>query len=433
MGHGGGCGDWIVSSSVFMPCLGTTFRCTVQNKRECVVETVFQCLEATGLELWFGPLGVYAMVCSFAAVVAALGIDVQEWTVFNGLTTATPLTFAVAGGAFLLSTRAFRTPATYLAAIGLVYATLHATTSLVLAQEDFKGQAQLVHLLLAAGLSLMSCCVAAVCASAFNTRLKSADGQRREMFLKSRRFYAGILQHFAFAASCVILLILARFVIVGDLATSSAALMSICVSLLLAVTFSLSGAIYHCRTQTYCALAAVYFGLGAMVTILVPETHRFVYQTLSVSASALLMALICWLLVRLERRHEPKATDFGQRRYDCWEQPPWPWGSLNASLWARPLAHTSVCLALLAMFFVGRDWLVHQGPHAQAWLAVSSIYLAAATFLVATRTHRFGWLLPWLVLFPGTSEQEKRREAADEAEKGIHYVMFLITVPWPSI
>lgn len=187
------------------------------------------------------------MVCSSAAVVAALRIDLHQWTVGYPFTEATPLTFATAGGAFLLCTRVFRTPAIYVASIGLIFAAFHAATAIAWSQEDFQGQTQLVHLLLAVGLSLVSCCMAVICASTLNRRMKGGDDPRRALLLRNRAFYAGILQHFAFSASCVVLLALARLVIIGDPATANAAWMSICVSLLLAMTFSLSGSIYHSR------------------------------------------------------------------------------------------------------------------------------------------------------------------------------------------
>jgi hypothetical protein len=94
------------------------------------------------------------MVCSAVAVVAVLRWGTTS-TVTLGLTPAAPLTFAMAGGAFLLCTRAFRIPATYLTGIALIYAACHANVAFALDAENFEGQTQLVHLVLAASLSLV--------------------------------------------------------------------------------------------------------------------------------------------------------------------------------------------------------------------------------------------------------------------------------------
>ncbi len=381
-------------------------------------------LPAAGLGLWLRPLAVYSIVSSLIAiVVAVLQID-AEGTVIRGLVGTAPLTFAMASGSFLLCTRAFRTPSIYLAGIALGYATFHAIATLALDREVFEGQAQLVHLVLAGALSLMSCCVAAICASAINMRSRGTDEARRASLREDREFYAGILQHFSFAASCVALLALARWVIFDDLAMSSAALMNICVGVLLAVTFSLSGAIYHSRIQTYCALAAACFALHGVATMLVPAAYRDAYQTLFVSISALLFGVISWLITRLEHRRSEQVASLS-RWYDCWEKPPLPLVSMDASLWARPLAHVSVCLAFLGLFLVGRDWFADEGLPAEVWLAVSPIYLAAAALFIATTTHRFGWLS--LFLDANKSDQQQRCEAADLVERGALYVISLIT------
>ena len=68
---------------------------------------------------------------------------------------------------------------------------------------------------------------------------------------------------------------------------------------------------------------------------------------------------------------------------------------MDATLWARPLAHVSIALAYLAVFLAGRDWVLGQVPRAQSWLTVTPIYLASFALLVATRTHQFGWLRSW--------------------------------------
>ncbi len=201
--------------------------------------------------------------------------------------------------------------------------------------------------------------------------------------------------------------------------------MNICVSLLLAATFGSLGLIYRSRIQTYCALAAGCFALHGTAAMIVPEGLRDDYQTLFVSVSAVLFGLVSWLVTWLERRDEEQILVGSQRLYDCWQNPPLPLVSLDASLWARPLAHVSIIVAFLGLFFVGNSWVTHGGPYADVWLTVIPIYLAAAAWFICTKTHRPGWFQHWTVA--KDADLPQRRTAADRAERGVFYVLAIIT------
>ncbi len=382
-------------------------------------------LDATGIALWLGPLAVYSLVCSFAAAVVGLIIDGDAETVL-GITWPACATLALAAASYLLSTRAFRNPAIYIAGIGFAYSAVHASVFLLLGYERLDLQARLVHLAVMAGLALASCCLSAVNAYVINVRLSRADKDAQTSLRDNREFFAGILMDVAFVASVLTLFGVAKEIAFEEVITPASAGIIGFISFVLTVAFSFSGLIYRSRIQTYCALAAACLGLHTAAVMFVPEALRIAYQTLSISTAAVLFGVIAWLICRYQRG---KDSESGLRRWQnlqCRQDRPLPLVSMDATLWARPLAHVSIVLAYLTVCLVGRDWVLGQEPRGQSWLTVTPIYLASFALFVATTTHQFGWLRSSL-LFARAGEQTRRLQSADDAEKGIHYVMSLIT------
>ncbi len=113
-------------------------------------------LQASGLDLWIGPLAVYAIVCSLVGVFATLNVD---W--IAGLTcklsSTAPIAYAMTGVALLLCTAVFRSRVLYVLGIAFGFAAAHGAIGMSLDRQDFEGQAQFVHLLLAGGLSFLLC------------------------------------------------------------------------------------------------------------------------------------------------------------------------------------------------------------------------------------------------------------------------------------
>jgi hypothetical protein len=342
-------------------------------------------LESTGIGLWLLPLAVHSLICCCVALFIE-GAQVQGDRLGIVFSETLPISLAMVSGSFVLCTRSFHVPLMYLAGIGLGFAAPHA---LLLTWQPFEAQAQSIHLLLASGLAFVSCCVALVCAYSINKQSRLCEGSRLAQFQDNRNFYAGILQHVAFATSCVALLASTWLVAFDPFLRFTDPWSLIGTSLLLTATFSFSGWIYHSRIQTYCALAAACLGLCGCVILLVPEEYRVVVQTLLMAMFGLLMGLISWMLAgRLQ--HESDASMLVEHRFECWEKPPFPLVSWNASRWAKPLAQFSVLLAFFSLFLALRDWVVLDKRMSVAWLSASPVYLAAAALFLATKTTPFG-------------------------------------------
>ncbi len=195
-------------------------------------------LSATGTGLWRQPLAVYAILCNVGAVIANLRID-DAVSSIPGLVQVS-LTLAMASCAFLLSTPTLRSKASYLTGIALAYAASLAVTALALEHRAGIDQPMLAHLLIAAGLSLIGCCGAVIYSWAINGRIRSVDQDCRGSLLVNREFYAGLLHHFVFSASCLVLIGLVHAVVIVGIANTSSAWMILWICIPLAATFSLS-------------------------------------------------------------------------------------------------------------------------------------------------------------------------------------------------
>lgn len=396
-------------------------------------------LPAQGMALWSEPLMVYAMICTVPAVLRVsigFGPDVRAGFL---LSSAAPISYLLAGITLLLSTRIFRQSMLYVIGIGLGFAAVHAATALWLDQNNTETLAPLVHLVVAASTSLVCCGAGALIAAALNRTAWRSDEERRKTLREYRDFYAAPLVHVAFAASLLVLVGLASAVIAEGRDTFPVSRWNTVGGLLAAVTFGLSAVIYQSRISTYCALFAGGLAAHAAVAMFVPVSLRLEYQTLFIAAAAVLAGSVSYWIARWEPRDVANlaaqsggedAAESGamhpQRLLQCCHCSPLPLVSRDESLWSLPLAHGSVLLALLALLFDGYAWPEHHGLTLPTWLKVLPIYLAAIALLIATTTHRTGWLqfaIDWKNLQPW-----QRRSRGEWAERAVLYVLSLLSL-----
>lgn len=401
-------------------------------------------LPAQGMALWSEPLMVYAMICTVPAVLlASIGFSPDVQAGFR-LSSAAPISYLLAGITSLLSTRIFRQSLLYVIGIGLGFAAAHAATALRLDQKNLETLAPWVHIVVAAGTSLVCCGAGALIAVVLNRVAWRSDEERRTTLLKHRDFYAAPLVHVAFAASLLVLAGLAFAMIAEGLDNFQVALGSSVGGLLMAVTFGLSAVIYQSRISAYCALVAGGLAAHAVVAMFVPVSLRFEYQTLFIAASAVLVGGVSHWIARWEPRDvanlaaQNRGKDGGgedaggsvatqpPRLLQCCHWPPLPLVSRDGSLWSIPLAHGSVLLALLALLFVGYAWPEHHGVPVPTWLKVLPIYLTAIALLIATTTHRTGWLQ--FAIDSKDLQPWQRRFQGEWAERGVLYVLSLLSL-----
>ncbi|TWU39269.1 hypothetical protein [Novipirellula artificiosorum] len=375
--------------------------------------------DATGL--WLRPLAMYALLTCVAAVLVALQSDFSRGERFV-LSDMTPITLAMCSVAFLMSTRAFRRPITYITSIALGYASVHALGVLAVQAGRIHVTPAPMHLAIAAAASLVGCLLAALLVVAINRRNRHALDTDR--LIDNREYYAGILLHFSSGVIGALLLGLAALVATCDWSQTQELHLMLWVSVLLTAAFSLSGLIYRSRLQTYLAIAAACLGLYTVVAVWVPEAYRETYQTFALSVTGL-------LLVAIAKRIEGRAirtTDLASprpRRLECWQQSVLPLVPQHESLWSWPLAHVSVLLSFFTLLFVGQDWIGHPEQRHRTWLQVLPIFFVAASLWVASLTEAFRFVSRGLLV-------ERHRDDADSrfgqgiVERGLLYVSSLI-------
>lgn len=395
-------------------------------------------LPARGLALWREPLMVYAMICTVPAVLASMRFSSEGVAGFQ-LSSATPFNNLLAGITLLLSTRIFRQSLVYVIGIGLGFAAAHAATALWLGQRDMETLAPWVHIVVAAGTSLVCGGAGALIAIAFNRTARRGDEELRNTLVMNRDFYAAPLVHIAFAASLLVLVVLAFAMIAEGLDTPGVALLIAAGGLMMAVTFGLSAVIYQSRISTYCVLFAGGLAAHAVVAMLAPVSLRLEYQTLVIAATAVVLGGVSYWIARWEPRDVADLAAEGggegaigtanrqsPRLLQCCQGAALPLVSRDVSLWSLPLAHGSVVLALLGLLFVGYAWPEHHGLPVPTWLKVLPIYLTAIALLIATTTHRTGWLQFGIYL--KNLQPWQRRLRGEWAERGVLYVLSLLSL-----
>jgi hypothetical protein len=114
------------------------------------------------------------------------------------------------------------------------------------------------------------------------------------------------------------------------------------------------------------------------------------------------------------------------RLLQCCQKPPLPLVSRDLSLWSIPLSHGSVALALSALLFAGLTGPIITACRWRRALQVLPLYLAALALLIATTTHRTGWLQ--FSIHGKNLDPRQRRIQGDWAERGVLYVLSLLSL-----
>ncbi|WP_145219254.1 hypothetical protein [Planctomycetes bacterium TBK1r] len=382
-------------------------------------------LPAEGLGLWIRPLATYALLCSPIAVLASMHSD-ATWSLSHLWIRPAPMTFALASVTFLLSTRAYRVGAIYVASVVLAFAAIHSAAQVGLNEGWLGDDGNGVHLLVGSVIALSSCLIAITVTWAINRRLSRVDPSRESDLRANREFYSGILQHLALllAASCLIGLSGMCFFDSASFA-ASAPLHSL-TAVVLTVAFGISGIIYQSRLQTYAALGSVLIAVLAGVALWVGPSEHLADQTLAMAlmASVFGIASWCWLPAEgtgADGEGEGRSGGMAWRLIRCWEHPPLPLVSRDRTLWTKPLAQTSTVVAAATLVPLAMHW--GQMP---IWMAVQPIFLASLVWLIATFTYGFG-MLAVLDQAATSSGRAGGRMRCDAIERRLLYVAAVLT------
>ncbi|QDV46061.1 hypothetical protein Enr13x_59650 [Stieleria neptunia] len=354
-----------------------------------------EALPAGGLELWIRPLATYALVCSPMAVLASMYSD-ATWSLSHLWIRPAPLTFALASVTYLLSTRACRVGAIYIASVTMAIAAIHSAAQVGLNAGWFDVDVSGVHILVGAITALTSCLIASALTWAINRRLSRVDEPLQSVLSANREFYCGILQHLALlvAAFCLTGLAGKCFLDSGSFAASAS--VQLLTASVLATAFAVSGIVYLSRLQSYAALISILIAVLAGVAMWVgPSEHwaqHWADQTLAVALTATVFGIASWSMVPSGQtgaveEDETQGVGMAWRFNSCWERPPLPFVSRDRTLWAQPLAHTSTIVAAAALVPLATLW--GQTP---IWMVVLPVFLASLVWLIATFTYGFGML-----------------------------------------
>ncbi len=332
-------------------------------------------------------LALYALVCSPIAVLSVMQGD-STWSLANIWTRPAPLTYALASITLLLSTRAFRVSAIYVASIAFAFAAFHSAAQWAWNHGWWETDVTSVHLFVGSVLSLAGCLIAIVLTWWFNRRIPSLDIERQTAFRSNREFYAGLLHHVALLTAATVLFGLAGMALFDSYSFARFAPIHALTAGILTAAFSISGFIYLSRLHTYGALTAIVVAMSAAVSMWASPANYLVDQAVAGSVMALAFGIASLLLSspnRIGSEAEAERQGMSWRFNQVWQRPPLPLVSRDRTLWAKPLAHASTALALAAVVPV----VIMQGRF-PVWLTVLPIYLASCTWLIATYTYGFG-------------------------------------------
>ncbi len=376
-------------------------------------------LPAQGLALWLLPLAVYACLCSLIAVAT-----VQQPNADDALAIATSrtavLAYSLASVAIILSTRALRFTALYLSGVAMGFIAAHATMQAVLFGDQIGSEVLTAQLVLGSALCLAACCLATCYSGLINVRLRSPGEDQADALLENRSFYAGLLQHFTLSICLVLLGLMA--VTAWKVSPSEIWVVQKLVagSLLLSVALAFSGAVYRSRVQSYLVLGAICLAVSVCVATFVPPAVRQTYQDVLLAATALAFGLASWLMGKPKQPDSENVTQDNWPLPSCWKVLPLPLVSHNRELWAKPLAHVSILVTIMAVANSLRNW--GQG---EPWLFAAVCYLAAITWFLATRTYRLG-VLGTLVL--DKSSNPAWRQAAERIERSLLFLGCVLAI-----
>jgi hypothetical protein len=385
-------------------------------------------LSASGLALWTTPLAVYTMVCSLAAVwdvVASGGMPPERFVLSDNA----PIVFGLVSVSWLATTVVLRQPLIYIFGITTAFAAVHTAIALPSTWLQSIEEEPWLHLLGAGGMSAGCVLVATSIAVVLNRRAVLGAVELSASPFALRTFYAGILMNCASATSLLTLLGLGSRTLLFGLTDSRSALLNLAVGLLVFATFALLSLVYRSRIQTYCALVAAYFTLLGIVSTWAPALTKGDYLTLSISIFAVLLGVLAWGTVRWNNRvsrHCGELNARSPRLLECWPSLPLPLVSLDASLWATPMANVSVWMSLLAAGFVGHAFSVERSAPAASWLIVLPLYLSAIALFIGTRfSTKRAWVLEGPVSRLGFGDQLARLPVA-KVEQGILFLLSLL-------
>lgn len=344
-------------------------------------------LSASGLALWTIPLTVYAMICSLAAVWNVLPRGNLPAESFQ-IAASTPVVFGLVAVTWLLSTVTVRHPLIYLCGLIAIFAGVHTAIAVPSTWLQSIKEEPWLHLLGAGGISAGCVLVATGIAVGLNRRAVRGNEELRALPFPLRTFYAGILMDFASTTSLLTLFGLGSRILYFGLSDFRAAILSLTVGGLLLATFVLLSFVYRSRLQSYCALAAAYFTLHSLLSTWDPALTQGHYLTLAISIFAVLLGSLAWGIVGWNNGVTLPRGDSDERLprlLDCWPNLPLPLVSLDATLWAKPLAIVSVLLALLAAGLVGQASSLQRFSQATSWLIVFPLYFSAIALFIGTR------------------------------------------------
>ncbi len=344
-------------------------------------------LAACGLALWTIPLTVYAMVCSLAAVWNVLPSGTLPAESFE-LAASTPIVFGLVAVTWLLSTVTVRHPLIYLCGLIAAFAGVHTSIAVPSTWLQSIKEEPWLHLLGAGGMSAGCVLVATGIAVGLNRRALRGSEELRASTSPLRTFYAGILMDFASLTSQLVLFGLGARILYFGSSDFRSVILSLAVGGLLLATFILLSFVYRSRIQSYCAVAAAYLTLHGLLSTWDPALTQGNYLTLAISLFAVLLGSLAWWVVGWNNGFTVPRGDSDERLprlLDCWPSLPLPLVSLDATLWAKPLAIVSVLLALLAAGLVGQASSLERFSQATSWLIVLPLYFSAIALFIGTR------------------------------------------------
>ncbi|KAA5542093.1 hypothetical protein FYK55_14890 [Roseiconus nitratireducens] len=379
-------------------------------------------LQAQGTQLWIQPVCVYSIICTLAAIATTFRLPSTALGSIELASTA-PLVYLAAAAALFLCTRTFRNVGIYVGSILMVFAAAH--TALWQYGSMLGSSIAWTHLSLASVICLAFCLAAGALATLLNRRIPPPDREPSNWLRDLRGFYAGTTVHVALFASVVALIALALVVLLGDdsLATPTWWMIGGCS--LLTASFTVLARLYQSRIPVYGALITGSIGCVGLAEILLSPAAWHRYEMVMIPLAGVALGAASWLIARWEVPQESLEPKRPRRPYDCWDSPPLPMVSLDASRWSIPLSHASVALALLALGRVGFAWIQQATASQPPWQWSLPIYLSSIALLIATKTHRTRWLR--FATEDATAAPDRQLANADWAERGVLYVLSILT------